>query len=108
VSGGFSATDGTVLREAVVAGLGLSVVPFFLVASDVAAGRLELVLEGHRKAEIGIYAVVSSSRGLPLRVRALLEHLTRWFAKPHWREPETSGTRSRRRAGAPSRRRTPA
>ena len=51
----------------------------------VAAGRLELLLEGHRRAEIGIHAVVSSTRGLPLRVRALVDYLARRFAQPAWR-----------------------
>lgn len=85
VAGNFSSTDGTALKEAAVAGLGLAVVPSFMAAPDLAAGRLELLLEGHRRAEIGIYAVVSSSRGLPLRVRALVDFLARRFAQPDFR-----------------------
>jgi DNA-binding transcriptional LysR family regulator len=85
VRGNFSATDGTVLRQAVVAGLGLVVIPFFMVAADVEAGRLELVLEGARKAEIGLFAVTSAGRGQPLRVRALVDHLVATFAAPDWR-----------------------
>jgi len=84
--GNFSATDGTVLREAVHAGLGLAVLPYFMVAPDVSSGRVELVLEGFRRAEIGIYAVVSTVRGLPFRVRALTDFLVRHFARPDWRE----------------------
>lgn len=89
--GSFSTTDGTVLRQAMLAGLGLAVLPYFMVARDVASGRAELVLEGQRRAEIGIFAVVSSGRGLPLRVRALVGYLQRYFARPDWRtqsEPE--------------------
>ena len=84
VRGNFSSTDGTVLRQAALAGVGLAVVPFFMVAAEVAEGRLELVLQSARRAELGIFGVVSSSRGLPLRVRTLLEHLTRWFHKKEW------------------------
>jgi DNA-binding transcriptional LysR family regulator len=86
--GNLISNDGNVLRMAVLSGLGLAVLPQFMVAGDVAAGRLELVLEGQRKAEVGIYAVVAKARGLPLRVRALIEHLERHFARPNWRESE--------------------
>ena len=86
----FSTTDGTVLREAMLAGLGLAVLPFFMVAADVASGRAELVLDGQRSAGIGIYAVVASVRGLPLRVRALIEHLQKHFARANWRETHTA------------------
>src|SRR5262249_35209526 len=89
--GSFATNDGTVLREAMLAGLGLAVLPYLMVARGVAAGRAELVLEGQRRAEIGVYAVVASARGLPLRVRALIEHPRRHFAKPDWREGGGSG-----------------
>ncbi len=82
--GPFTTNDGTVLREAMLAGLGLAVLPFFMVASDVADGRAELLLEGQRRAEIGIYAVVPTARGLPRRVRALVEFLQRRFAREDW------------------------
>lgn len=84
VPGSFVATNGTVLREAAIAGLGLAVLPRFMVAPDVAAGRLRLVLEGARRAEIGIHAVVAHRTHAPARVRALLDFLVRWFAKPRW------------------------
>ena len=84
VRGSFSSTDGTVLRQAALAGAGLAVLPWFMVAPDVVAGRLELVLDGQRRAEIGVFAVVASARGLPLRVRALLDHLVRWFTGIDW------------------------
>jgi DNA-binding transcriptional LysR family regulator len=99
VRGSFSSNDGAALREAMLAGLGLAVLPFFMVSRDVAAGRAELVLEGLRRAEIGIYAVVSSARGLPLRVRALIEHLQRRFARPDWREAPPPPAGRGRRAG---------
>ena len=90
VRGNFSATDGTVLREAALAGVGLVVLPYFMVAPDVAAGRLELVLEASRRADIGIYGVVARARGLPLRTRALLDFLSRWFAHVDWEQPGES------------------
>lgn len=89
--GNFTSTDGASLREAMLAGLGLAVVPYFMVARDVAVGRAELLLEGYRDAGVGIYAVVASGRGLPLRVRSLIEHLQRVFARPDWRDGPDRG-----------------
>lgn len=84
-SSGFSTNDGTVLREAALAGAGLAVLPFFMVAREVESGALELVLEGHRRADVGVYALLATTRGQPLRVRALIEHLQRHFARASWR-----------------------
>lgn len=96
--GSFGSNDGTVLRASMLAGLGLVVLPYFMVAGDVASGRAELVLEGARSAEVGIYAVVAQSRGLPLRVRALIEHLQRELAKPDW---QAGASRSKSSGGRP-------
>ena len=96
--GSFATNDGAALRKAMLTGLGLAVLPFFMVARDVAAGRAELVLEGARRAQIGIYAVVASGRGLPLRVRALIEHLQKRFARPDWRGDRVTSPRASREA----------
>lgn len=80
VRGNFSSSDGTALRSAAVAGLGVAVLPQFMVAADLAAGRLELLLEGTRRAQIGIYAITAHGRRLPKRVRLFIDFLARWFA----------------------------
>lgn len=85
VSGNFKTSDGATLRYAALAGLGLAVTPLFMVARDVRDGRLELVLEGARKAEIGIYALFASRRQLPVRTKALVDHLATWFGNADWR-----------------------
>lgn len=86
VAGPLTTTDGTVLRRAALAGIGLAVLPHFMVAADVAGGRLELVLEGARRAEVGIHAVYASRKQTPARTRLLLDHLTAWFGRPGWRQ----------------------
>lgn len=85
VRGNFSSSDGSSVRHAAAAGLGLAVVPLFMVAKDVAHGRLELVLEGIRRAEIGIYLMFASRRQLPARTKLLVDHLVTWFGAPDWR-----------------------
>jgi DNA-binding transcriptional LysR family regulator len=79
VRGNLTCTDGTALRQAAVAGLGLAVLPSFMIADDVAADRLRIVLEGQRRAEIGIYAVFASRKHLPLRTRLFLDFLSKHF-----------------------------
>jgi len=77
--GPFTCTDGLGLREAALAGAGLAVLPSMLVAQDVAAGRLVLVLEGARRAELGVHALTAHRTQLPPRVRALLSFLATHF-----------------------------
>jgi DNA-binding transcriptional LysR family regulator len=85
VTGNFGTTDGATLRHAALAGLGLAVGPYFLFARDLAEGRIELVLEGARRADIGIHALFASRRQLPARTKLLLDHLAAWFRDPDWR-----------------------
>jgi DNA-binding transcriptional LysR family regulator len=82
--GRFEATNGTVLREAAVAGLGLAVLPSFMVAREIANGELRLVLEGARRAAIGIHAVTAHRTHAPPRVRAFLDFASRHFAGVGW------------------------
>jgi DNA-binding transcriptional LysR family regulator len=82
--GRFVTSNGTVLARAAVAGLGLAVLPSFMVAAEVRQGRLALVLEGQRRAEIGMFAVTATPRHVPARVRRLIDHLARTFAAMTW------------------------
>lgn len=79
----FSSGDGSVLKQAALAGLGLVVLPWFMVAREVEQGVLELTLAGQRRAQIGIYALYPHKK-LPLRTRLLLNHLSAYFARPNW------------------------
>ena len=84
VRGNLVSWDGTVLRQAAVAGLGLAVLPYFMVAADVAAGRLTTVLDKCRRAEIGIYAVYANRKQIPLRTKLFLDAMTRYFSSADW------------------------
>lgn len=85
VRGSLDCSDGIALRNCALAGIGLASLPMFMVARDLAEGRLERVLEGARKAELGIYALFASRKQLPARTKLLIEHLATWFASPDWR-----------------------
>jgi DNA-binding transcriptional LysR family regulator len=74
VSGALISSDAQVLREAALAGLGLIVLPRFMVDEDLAAGRLRTVLEGTRRAGIGVYALLPH-RQVSAHVRAFVDFL---------------------------------
>jgi len=64
------------VRAAVLEGAGLSVLPDFAVAGDVAAGRLIHVLPGWSLPAGGIHAVFPAARFRPVKVRAFVELLS--------------------------------
>lgn len=82
-----------VLRQALVDGLGVSMLAYFIVAEDLAAGRLQPVLEGHVGQEVGIFAVFPHHRHQPTKVRAFVELLVERLRS----EPEAVGATRRKR-----------
>jgi DNA-binding transcriptional LysR family regulator len=63
------------VREAVCQGAGLSVLPDYVVADDLAAGRLLHILPQWRLPSGGIHAVFPAARFRPAKVRAFVELL---------------------------------
>lgn len=83
-AGNLVVSDGTVLRQAALAGVGIAVLPSFMVAAELESGRLVAVLEGRRRGEFGIHAVHADGAKLVRRVRRFVEHLVKEFGKPRW------------------------
>jgi DNA-binding transcriptional LysR family regulator len=80
----FSAGSGALLRRAALSGLGLAVLPRFMVAADLAAGRLTPVLDSLHAPTLGIHAVYPESRRVPGKVRAFVDALAAHFATRRW------------------------
>ncbi|WP_018231825.1 LysR family transcriptional regulator [Thioalkalivibrio thiocyanodenitrificans] len=77
--------NGDIMRDAAIAGLGLAVIPDFIVWQAVADGRLQVVPLDGSLPEVGIYAVFPQTRHLPAKVRALVDHLAETFGDPpYW------------------------
>jgi DNA-binding transcriptional LysR family regulator len=75
VNGRFQANNGDALRQALLAGLGIALMPTYLVGEDLAAGRLVDVLPGYRENTYSILAVhPEEGRDLP-KIQALVEYL---------------------------------
>jgi DNA-binding transcriptional LysR family regulator len=68
-------TDGQVLHEWCLQGLGLAWRSTWEVQADIAAGRLQSVLDGFAATPSGIYALFPSARHMPLRVRLWIDFL---------------------------------
>jgi len=77
--------NGEILRDAAVAGLGLAVLPRFMIADAVAAGRLEIVLPGWEPPAGSISAVYLRDRHLSAKVRLFINLLlSRFTPVPPW------------------------
>jgi DNA-binding transcriptional LysR family regulator len=68
VRGTLCANFGEPLQKAAVSGHGISMHPYYMVADDLAAGRLEPVLPQYEPLELDIFVVFSSRENLPVRV----------------------------------------
>ncbi|PZP33393.1 MAG: LysR family transcriptional regulator [Roseateles depolymerans] len=75
LAGRLDCSDGQVLHDWCVQGLGLAWRSTWEVEADLAAGRLVSVLDEFAAPPNGIYAVFPQARHLPLRVRLWVEHL---------------------------------
>jgi DNA-binding transcriptional LysR family regulator len=73
--GRWRCNSGQAVLDAALAGLGLCQLPNFYVDGPIAAGALVPLLENHRPADEGVWAVYPHLRHLPAKVRLLVEHL---------------------------------
>ncbi|MBP1887643.1 LysR family transcriptional regulator [Sinorhizobium mexicanum] len=65
--------SGEAIRDAAIAGLGIAFLPDFLVAADMAAGRLRPVLSGLETDDVKIVTIYPSKRLLEPRVRRFID-----------------------------------
>lgn len=80
-----AASNGDVLRQAAISGLGITVLPTFIVHESIEAGDLEIVLPSVSWRELHAYAVYPPGRHLSPRVRVFIDFLVERFGdKPYW------------------------
>ncbi len=70
-----------------LAGLGVAVQPEFLVWEDLAAGRLQAVMEDWSMPPVALSIVTPPSSHRPARVAAVIEFLARRLAGAAWAHP---------------------
>lgn len=85
VSGTLRINDDEALSQAVLGGLGLALLPTFIIGKDLQEGRLVEVLPGYVPTERFIYAVYLPNRHLPVKIRAFIDFLLdRFGTDPYW------------------------
>lgn len=70
-----NANNGEMLTTAAAQGMGITCQPDFIIDDYLADGRIEEVLKDFSMPELGIYAMLPSTRQVPHRVRVLIEFL---------------------------------
>lgn len=79
------ANNGDVLRDAALAGQGITQLPTFLIGPDIEAGRLEVVLEDFPPTELGIHALYAPNKYLAAKSRVFIDFLVERFGpEPPW------------------------
>lgn len=92
--GRLDCSDGQVLHEWCLQGLGLAWRSTWEVQADLAEGRLRSVLDDFAAPPNGIYAVFPSARHLPLRVRLWIDFLKQRLGDPaYWPTPTQAPAR---------------
>lgn len=87
-NGRLDCSDGQVLHDWCVQGLGIAWRSTWEVDDDIAAGRLVSVLDDFAAPPNGIYALIPQRKHLPLRVRLWIDFLKHSWGDPgYWRTP---------------------
>jgi DNA-binding transcriptional LysR family regulator len=84
-SGNLRLNDDEALSAAVLGGLGIALLPTFIIGRDLHEGRLQAVLSDYVPPERYIDAVYLPTRHLPAKVRAFIDFLVARFSpQPYW------------------------
>jgi DNA-binding transcriptional LysR family regulator len=79
------ANNGEVLRDAVVRGRGIALLPTFIVGADLQEGSLRSILTDYAAPEISVYAIYPPTRHLSVKVRVFIDFLIERFgSQPYW------------------------
>jgi DNA-binding transcriptional LysR family regulator len=84
-NGSIRANSGDALRSAALGGIGVVLLPTFMVGEELNDGRLKSVLMDCQTQESAVYAVYPSRRHLSAKVRAFVDFLARKYGpEPYW------------------------
>ena len=79
------ASNGEFLRDAAVNGLGIILMPTFIVYKEIEKGQLIPLLADYRCSQLTAYAIYPQTRHLSQRVRAFVDFLVKRFeGTPYW------------------------
>jgi DNA-binding transcriptional LysR family regulator len=75
VKGRFRADNSEAVREGVLSGLGVAVIPAFAFTDEIEKGRVRVLLEAFEPKRLPLHAVYPSRRFVPLKVRTMIDFL---------------------------------
>jgi DNA-binding transcriptional LysR family regulator len=81
VSGRMQSNVATPIRIAAIHGLGLVMLPTYIVGLDIIKGRLQTVLEDYMPSPLDIHAIYPHRKYLSAKVRVFLDFLQPWLQK---------------------------
>jgi len=85
VNGVLCSNNGEVLRDAAVRGLGITLLPRFLVGEELQRSTLQLVLPDYHPPELSIYVIYPVNRHLSTKIRLLVDFFQERFGhQPNW------------------------
>jgi len=80
-----------VVREAVMAGMGIALRSTWDVGPELASGALEIVLpDYYASAKVGLYAVYPQAEFIPVKVKFFVDFLHRLYRQPYWESGQQS------------------
>jgi len=77
VKGGFCSNNGDVLLQAAIEGLGIILLPDFIVADALAEGRLVRILKKRERAPLTLFALYPSRQFVPVKTRLFIDYIIR-------------------------------
>jgi DNA-binding transcriptional LysR family regulator len=77
VSGSLKSTSNTVIRQATLRGVGISLLGEYVIESDIIAGRLITLLDGYIVPPRMLHVVYQKGRNLPLRTKLFIDYLSK-------------------------------
>lgn len=87
VTGSLQMNNSLAIREAVLAGVGISRMPTFVAGRDAASGALRVLLAEFGSPELSIYVVLAQRRHMASKVRVFIDFLAERFSgTPYWDE----------------------
>ena len=81
IRGSFCCNNGDVLAEAAIQGLGITLLPNFIVEPALTDGRLVKLLESYERTPLTLFALYPSRRHVPAKTRLFLDYLTQSHAE---------------------------
>jgi DNA-binding transcriptional LysR family regulator len=80
----FTSNNLAAVREVILAGGGVGILPDFLIGNDLRSKGLERVLEGWEGRVTEVFAVYPGRQNLPPKLQLFLDHLAHSFSPPPW------------------------